>query len=83
MDTEIKEYEVVELEDNKEYFILDEIVIDNIKYVYLSLEEDPQSFKIRKVKIEGENEIFSGLDTSEEFDKAMMSFAKKHIGDLK
>ncbi len=83
MDTEMKEYEVVELEDGKEYFILDEIEIDNVKYAYLTLEDDPQAFKIRKVKTDDKGEIFAGLDTDEEFDKAMMHFAKKHIGDLK
>ncbi|MBQ4030327.1 MAG: hypothetical protein II625_01120 [Bacilli bacterium] len=83
MDTELKEYEFVTLEDGLEYAILDEIEIDGIKYLYLSNEDDGQKFKVRKSSMAGNIEMLVGLDSDEEFDKAMLYFTKKHGNDLK
>jgi len=73
-----KEYEVVKLEDGKEYFIIDEITENNNTYVYLTNVEDSQSFCIRKVLNEGTEQYLVGLSTDEEFDQALLYFAKKH-----
>ena len=83
MDTEVKEFEAVMLEDGLEYYILDEIEIDDNKYVYLSTEGRDQKFKVRKVKMAGNIEMYVGLDSDDEFDKAMLYFTKKHGDDLK
>ena len=83
MDTSMKEYDVVTLEDGKEYFILDEIDIDGTKYVYLSADDDEQKFKVRKVQMAGNIEMYVGLDSDQEFDKAMLYFAKNHQDELK
>ena len=82
MDTDFKEYEVVTLEDGKEYCIIDEIEKNGKKYVYLALENDPQSFRIRKSMIKDNEDFLAGLETDEEFDEAMNLFTEKHIGDL-
>ena len=82
MDTDFKEYEVVTLEDGKEYCIIDEIEKKGKKYVYLALENDPQSFRIRKSMIKDNEDFLAGLETDEEFDEAMNIFTEKHIGDL-
>lgn len=73
-----KEYEVVKLEDGKEYFVIDEITENNNTYVYLTNVEDSQSFCIRKVLNEGTEQYLVGLSTDEEFDQALLYFAKKH-----
>lgn len=83
MDKDIKDFDVVTLEDGNEYYILDEIEIDSVTYVYLSTESPEQKFKIRKIQINGNIEMFVGLDSDEEFDKAMLYFTKKHANDLK
>ena len=83
MDTELKEYDVVTLEDGLEYVVLDEIEIDGNKYLYLSNEDDGQKFKVRKSSMAGNIEMLVGLDSDEEFDKAMLYFTKKHGNDLK
>ena len=83
MDTDLKEFEVVTLEDGLEYYILDEIDIDGNKYVYLSTEGKDQKFRVRKVKMAGNIEMYVGLDSDDEFDKAMLVFTKKHGDDLK
>ena len=83
MDTELKEYDVVTLEDGLEYTILDEIDIDDNRYVYLSNEDDGQKFKIRKSQMVGNIEMYVGLDSDEEFDKALLYFTKKHGDELK
>ncbi len=79
---DIKEYDSVTLEDGEEYIILDEIDIDGDRYVYLSNENDNHRFKVRKAKKVGNIEMFVGLDSDDEFDKAMLYFSKKHKNDL-
>lgn len=79
---DIKDYDSVTLEDGEEYIILDEIDIDDDRYVYLSNENGNHKFKIRKTKMVGNIEMFVGLDSDDEFDKAMLYFIKKHKNDL-
>ncbi len=83
MDTDMKEMDVVTLEDGNEYIILDEIDIDGVKYVYLTTEEDETKFKIRKVQMAGNIEMYVGLDSDSEFDKAMLYFTKNHKDEIK
>lgn len=70
--------EKVTLSDGITYIIIDEIEIDNNKYVYLTNENDEKDFCIRKSEIENNEEFFVGLDSDEEFDKALLYFAKKN-----
>ena len=77
-----KEYEYLTLEDGKEYLIIDEIEIDGINYVYLSNGEDNENFRVRKNKKVGNIEMLVGLDSDQEFDKAMLYFVKNHKDDL-
>jgi hypothetical protein len=83
MDTSVKEYDVVTLEDGKEYFIIDEIDIDGVRYVYLTTDDIEQKFRVRKVQKAGNIEMYVGLDSDQEFDKAMLYFTKNHQEDLK
>lgn len=66
--------EVVTLENDKDYIVVDKIS----DYVYLVNETEPDDFCIRKIEIEGDEEYFVGLDNEIEFDKALLEFSKKH-----
>lgn len=70
--------EVITLEDNRDYIILDTIEIDNIKYIYLVLatEEEQKSVCIRKIVDNGEN--IAGLDSEEEYRKALSAYTEKY-----
>ena len=70
----MKEMDFVTLEDDTNYIIIDKI--DN--YVYLTKEEEKDFFAIRKVEFENEDEYFCGLDSDEEFDKALALFTNKY-----
>ena len=54
-----------------------ELEKDGSTYVYLANMEDPEDFCIRKVKIENEKKYLTGLDSDEEFELVMLSFAKE------
>ena len=77
----MNELDAIKLE-GKEFVIIDEIIINNTKYVHLASASDVNDFCIRKVVMMGENEILTGLDSDEEFDMALDSFAKKNYEDL-
>jgi len=69
----MKEMEIVTLEDDNNYIIID--TID--KYVYLASEDDKEYFGIRKIELENGEEYFSALDNEEEFNKALSLFTNK------
>lgn len=70
--------DVIKLEDNKEYIINDEIVIDNITYVYLVNELDISKLVIRKLNITNNQEYLIGLDNIAELNKVLNAYTEKH-----
>lgn len=66
------------LEDGLEYAIVDEIIINNIKYLYL-VEENANKFELRKLN---ELEDLIKVEDQQEYNKAMLEFAKIHKNDL-
>lgn len=70
--------EKVTLSDGITYIIVDEIKLEDKKFVYLTNENDVKDFCIKKSIIENDEEFFVGLDSDEEFDQAMLYFAKKN-----
>ena len=70
-------YEIVKLEDGINYLILNEQVIDNVKYLYLVNVNDEDDFAIRKE--DGEDLV--GL-TEEEFDKVIKYIIKEINDDI-
>ena len=72
-----EEVEVITLEDNKEYIVTDEIIINNVKYVYLTNENDIANFCIRKVNNINNTEFLVGLDSKEEVIIALKEFKNK------
>ena len=75
----MKEIDTVVLENDINYLILKEIDNNGSKYVYLSNENDPEDFCIRKSIIENDEEFLIGLSSKEEFDKALLLFSKEMI----
>lgn len=73
-----KEFEMVTLEDGKEYVIIEEITENDVTYVYLTNVEDETDFCIRKVIDEQTGKMLIGLSDNNEFDKALLYFTKKN-----
>ena len=69
-----KEVDVVTLEDNIDYIILD--TIDN--YVFLAQENNIREVSVKKIEIEDNEEYYAEIETEEELSKALLEFAKKH-----
>ena len=63
----MKEVEVITLENNKDYIVIDKIKDNDNEYIYLSNENDETDFCIRKHI--GDN--LCGLENNEEFFKAL------------
>lgn len=69
------EQEMVVLENGKVCVIIDEIISDNTKYIYITNIENSKDYTIRKE----ENDSLIGLDDEEEFEKAMELLIKKEL----
>lgn len=72
------EIDFITLEDGLEYAIVDEIVINSVKYLYL-VEENSNKVELRKLN---DNEDLIKVTKKEEYDKALIEFAKIHKNDL-
>ena len=68
----MKDVEFVKLEDNKLCIVLDEMILNGIKYLILVNAQDDKDFIIRK---EIEDKLV-GLATDEEFDNVMTTYLK-------
>ncbi len=77
----MEEVKIIDLE-NGTYAIIDEISIDNTKYVYLAKEDNPLDFCIRKTILENNEEYLVKLDNDQEFEKAAKIFVDKHQQEL-
>lgn len=77
----MKEVKCVKLEDGLDYMVIDEIDNEDVTYVYLANVLDEEDFCIRKVDNMKNGELLVGLDSDEEFDKALLIFTKKHKED--
>ena len=71
----IRDREMVVLENGKVCVIIDEIISDNKKYIYLHNIENSKDYTIRKE----ENDSLIVLDDEEEFEKAMELLIKKDL----
>ena len=68
----------ITLEDGLEYAIVDEIIIDSIKYLYLV---DENRGKVELRKLDNEEDLIKD-ENKEEYNKALAAFAKNHKNDL-
>ena len=70
------EIDKIVLEDNKEYFIIDVLMINQVKYVFLSENLNPHTSIIRKLSTNGKEII--GLESDQEYEKALRLFTDKY-----
>lgn len=73
--TEKTQIELITLEDNRVCIILDEITVNENKYLYLVNSQKKDDFIIRKVL----NDELVGLDNEEEFNNIIEIFLSKNI----
>ncbi len=69
---------VITLEDNLEYMIINTIVKNNNKYVFLANVDDEKKICIRKVISEDGKEYLVKLDSDEEFAEVLTEFNDKY-----
>lgn len=69
---------VITLEDNKEYVIIDTVVIENNNYLVLASNDDNDEIVIRKVVIKDNKEVLVRLEDEIEFDNVLQEFYKKY-----
>ena len=65
--------EVVTLEDGKDYMVTAELEINNIKYLFLTNEDDVADFCLRKINTINNNEYLVGLNDKEEVIKVLIT----------
>lgn len=68
----------VVLENEKEYYVIDKIKLNDKAFVYLSNVHDPEDFCVRKEILENEKTYLVGLDNKEEADVALKLFTENH-----
>lgn len=73
-----KEIELVTLEDNLDYVILADLILDNNRYMVLSKEDNPNVVAIRKVISEDDKEYLVKINTEIE-DKVKEKFVRDFI----
>ena len=69
------ELDFIMLENNKECIIVDQIIYNNQKYVFLVNSKDSNDFTLRKEI----NNLLVGLDNNIEFEKVMTVFIKERL----
>ena len=75
------ENEILTLEDNKDYIVLDYLTNDDNKYVFLVNEEDENDIVVRKCINKEDGEYIVKLNNADEFEEIMYLFGEKHKGD--
>ena len=59
------------LDDNTEYVLLEEIMINNTNYTLFSNINDPNDITLRKTKYEDNESYYVGLDSKEEVENVL------------
>ncbi len=71
---------VMTLEDGKDYYIIDTIVINSNKYLIFA--KDNNEYAVRKVVMDNGKEAITKLDDNHEYDEVMLEFVAKHKGEF-
>lgn len=72
----MKELEVITIDEN-DYFVIKEIKLDSVSYLYLSNVNDEEDRLIRKINLDDPNTLLP-LQNEEEFEKAC-NLLLKHV----
>ena len=73
-----EEVNIITLDDGKDYMVTDELVINNVKYLLLTNEDDVADFCIRKINNINNCEYLVGLNNKDEVLNVLKEFAKKN-----
>ena len=79
MEADKIEVNVITLENNRDYEIIDTIKIDDNRYLILSNEEDDNDICVRKIIVDANREYITKLDSKEELEEVMTNFYNKYI----
>lgn len=71
--------ETIVLENGIEYVILEERLINEVKYTLLSNINDDEDICFRKTVVKDGEKYFVGLDDEEELKKVMLYFTRENI----
>lgn len=71
-----EEVETITLENGKTYMVTSELVINNVKYVYLTNEDDVADFCLRKINTINDNKYLVGLSSDKEVLMVLKEFVK-------
>ena len=74
---ESKEVKTTILDNGREYFLVDETIINGVKYYYLSNMKDPKDICVRKEEVENGIPFLSTLDDIDELMQALEAFRNK------
>ncbi len=69
--------ELITLEDNEKYIVVDAMAINNTPYVYLSKVTQPDDICVRKAVLMDRSECLVGLDSEYEVALALKMFKDK------
>lgn len=69
-------YTVLTIND-KEYAIIDEMLYNNINYIYAVNLNNEEDILVRKRVYENGKDVLYGLDSNEEFDSVLKGFVKR------
>ena len=72
----------ITLENNIDYAVVDTLIVNDNKYLFLANENDEQDFTVRKVVSKDNQEYIRKLDSNEEFDNIMDVFFNKHKKEI-
>lgn len=75
------EVNVIKLDNEKEYIIIDAIETDNDKYLYMANEEDELDMCLRKIIKKDGKDYLVELDSEEEFEEVVTMFFEKNKGE--
>ena len=71
------------LDDNTEYVLLEEIMINNTNYTLFSNINDPKDITLRKTKYEDNESYYVGLDSKEEVENVLMHISRSYLTKIK
>ena len=73
----MEEIEVITLEDNKDYNVIDKLEQNGFTYLLLANTEDDTDICVRKEVTKGEKTYIAMLSNDEELDSVLKLFAKE------
>ena len=73
--------DILTLQNNKDYIVIDTLINEEKKYLFLLNKEDDNDMVVRKVIKKDDGEYVTKLDSEDEFEEIMYLFKEKHKGD--